>query len=251
MQIYPIVKTLCDGKYLISRLGYEDCMLKLCGIASVPGLHGPSIIEKLGLMRSGIDHRLYREDHACFHKLSRIPWRLMIDIGFLVELDTGAVSCIFTHNSVSMPFRMTCDLVSYVPETVSRVDLFDTDLETRPGHIDEFFSGLRRFSDYVHPGSIPDISAQNRSDVNIQNITFLKNLFRRGESVTYDIVERDTGILRISALAPAIIPFVVDASRNPSVFQYECITDLIEFIGGDARLYVVTDHIEDGCGELR
>ena len=166
---------LRDSQYFISCLSNKNSMFELSGISAVLGLHGPSVASELGLMSSGVDHRLDCEDHPGLDEVSGIFRSLVVDVRFFVEFDAGSMSCIFTHNRVSMPLRVFGDLIADIPESVSGIYLLDPDFETGASHVYEFFTFLRGLPDLIHSRSIAYVSVQNSCHVYIEDIAFLED----------------------------------------------------------------------------
>ena len=83
---------------------------------------------ELGRVFTSIDHRLYREDHSCLHFWSTISLSLMIDIGFLMELYSDAMTCVVTYDGTSFRFGIFRYLIADISEEISWLHLFNPDL---------------------------------------------------------------------------------------------------------------------------
>lgn len=212
-------------------------MLKLGRIASISRFYGPFIGQKLRLVGSGINHRFYGEYHPRFDELSGILRCFVVHIWFLVESNSDSVSCILTNYSVSMPFRVSGNLVSDISEPIPWVDFLESDFKARPCHIYQVSPSFRYFSDREHSRSVPEILIHDGGHIDIDDITFFENFLLGGDSVTYDIIGGYAGVSRIS--------MVPDARRNPAIVEDVGIANLIELLGGDPWFYIGFYHSQN------
>ncbi len=69
--------------------------------------------------------------------------------------------------------------------------------------------------------------------------------------MTDDIIQRDTGTLRIASFSPFVSTEVVDTGGFSTATEDEGIHDLIELESRDSSSDILTDHIEDSGSESR
>jgi hypothetical protein len=199
-----------------------------------------------------VDHGFDREYHPWSYLGSGSFLRSVKNMRILMELHTDSMSCIVADDRTSLLFL---SVLRYRMPDISEVGswtyLLDPDLEGSSCDIDHFPRLRRDRADTIHPRSISEVSIDDRSDIDIEDISIFQDLVLPRDSMTDHAIERYARETRIASLSPYIISFIVDTCGCTTISDGEFVHDRIELFGRYSCLHIGCDHIEDIMRETR
>lgn len=239
-------------EYLMSGFCHQDRMFPLRWEWSIFGSDSPIIFIELSRVFSEIDHWFDREYHPWKHFWSTISLCLVINVWFFVELYSDAMSCIFSHDWAPFIFHIFCDLISDISEEIPRPYLSNSDFPCFFRYIDDLLCFLIYSSDSVHTTRITKISIYDRRHIDIENISYFEDFITFWNTMTYNIIERDTCTLLIGScsLSPLVATKIINTCWYSPILEDERIHDIIELECRNPSFHILSDHIECPCCEI-
>jgi len=217
-------------------------MLPLRRELLVGGQHGPAVGQNLHVVDADVDHGLDGEHHARFHPDPTTARAEVEDVGLFVETEADAVATKVPHDAVAILLRVLLDVEPDLAEVFARLDLLDANLQTLGGDGDELLGLVGDLADREHPAGVAVVTLDDASHVDVDDVTLGEDRVRRRDTVTDHLVDRGADALREAA--------VVQRRWDGIEPQRVVVDDRVDRFGGDARLDVLADAVEDLLGGL-
>ena len=140
------------------------------------------------------------------------------------------------------------DRVADVADVGARPDRPDARIKALLGHFGQPPREHARLADQEHLAGVAVVAVLDDRDVDVHHVAGLQHLLGRRDAVADDVVDRRADRLRERRL---IAPAPVVERRRDAVDLVDDVgmADPVEFLGGDAGLDVLPDHLEDAGGQ--
>jgi hypothetical protein len=184
---------------------------------------------------AGIHHRLDREEHARPQRRA-LSGRRSADVRRFVELAPDAVAAeVRGTTEKRWPLHVGLDGVADVAERRTRADRADAAHHRLVGHVHQqpcLGGGLAR---HVHAARVAVPAIEDDGDVDVDDVALGQQAVA-GDAVADHVVDRGAGRLGVAAVA--------ERRGHGAAGQHEVVNELVDLLGGHARLNMRGDHIE-------
>ncbi|MNI59518.1 hypothetical protein D3C73_1146850 [compost metagenome] len=222
-------------------------MFPLCRQAVVAGHDRPAICKLANFAAAGVDHWLNGEQHTRHQFHARAGLAIMQHLRIFVETLADAVTAEFTHDRKPIGFGVLLDGVAHVAQGGAVLDLLDALPHTLEGDLGQAARQDGLFTHGVHAAGVAEPAILDDGDVDIERVPIFQHLVARN-AVANLMVHRRTdgaGEGRVAGRGVAHRGGL-DLQFVSQVFQAET----IQLAGGDTRLHVGSDEIENFGGVL-
>ena len=161
------------------------------------------------------------------------------NIWLLVEFDTYTMPTEVTYNTIAILLGMLLYSMTDITYKGIRLSCFGTYLKAFLRYTYQTLLLRCCFSNDEHTTCICIIAIYNRSHINIDNITFLKNIFFLWNTMTHNFINTCAYTLRIS--------LIVQAGRDCIVVLAILHTDIINLLCIHSCVDSLSDSIQAAC----
>src|SRR5690606_2398069 len=195
-----------------------------------------------GVVLALVEHRFDGKGHPGLQLHAGARFAIMKHLGLFMKDPADAMAAVVTHNAVVMGFGMLLDHMADITEPGSWFYQFNTFIETLLGHAHQTLGCNTGLAYKIHLAGVAMIAILNDRGVNIQDVAVFQDLLFTGDAVTDHMVDGGA-----NGLGKA---FVIERGGDRLLhFRNILMTDAVEFFRGDARFYVLFDHLQHVCGE--
>jgi len=244
-----IVAGLSDGligEHLDAVVGHEERVLPLCAGLLVLGDDFPAV-GVVGIdedaPRTHVDHRLDGEDHAGHKEHACAAMAVVVDLGVFVEGVADAVTGQVADNAVAVLLTVLLDSVAYVADEAEGLGGLHAYLQALLGHTHQLFLLGCGLTDDEHAGGVGVVAVEDGGEVDVDDITLLKDVLLLGHAVTDHLV--DAGADAHGERRGVFVAAVVEAGGNGVMLLAVATANLVNLQCGHAGTDVFGHLVED------
>ena len=170
----------------------------------------------------------------------------MQHLWLFVEHTANAVATKLTHHRKAVAFGKALDRVTNVTQVGAGFDLLNAFPHGIVGQGRQAFGGDRCLTDMEHAAGVAMPAVLDDGDVDVHRVPFFQGLVV-GDAMANLVVDRGADGFGIGLVATGC---VVQRRRNGFLDIHDVVvTELVEFVGGDTRLHIGRDEVENFGGQ--